>query len=251
MRILNSITVTLLCLSVAGPAGAAASGTVELESQARTTDTLAEKRGEAPVNSNLVAEFAALSGSTANAEALVSGLRDGKTIELVSIQPDGTRIVTPVEPGTKPMGWGNVFVALALTQQSLAQQGITSPTDEQLGAALTGGTITVNGQTVQLRGALALRASGMGWGQIAQSLGVKLGEVVRSVKAGNDHVAKSRDGSEARGRVTPESHGKSEQARADKVERVAKVDRVEKLDRPNRPERVDRPDRPERGGKAR
>ena len=257
MRTLKPIVALLLGLTLAGPAIAATSDTSELERQTRKTDTLASQQGTTRVKSSLVSDFTPLAGSSTNAAAMVGGLRGGRSFDLVTTNPDGTKTVTTVDPGTKPMGWGNVFIALALTKESLAQQGITSPTDSQLKAALTGGTITiiVNGQPkdVSLRGVLTMRADGMGWGRIAHSLGVKLGEVVSAMKSGNDRMAKG-GGTDDQGRTAKESHGKSDDAHADRDDRVAKTDRAERpdrVDKPDHPERPDRPDRPEHGGKPR
>lgn len=106
-----------------------------------------------------------------------------------------------------------------------------------------------------------MRASGMGWGRIAQNMDVKLGQVVRRMKPGNEKLtAAGRSGRDADS--SAKARGNSEQVRADKAERVSKLDRAEKaerrekLDRPGRPERAERPDRPdrperpERGGKG-
>ena len=58
------------------------------------------------------------------------------------------------------------------------------PTPEQLAAVLNGGTIiTAAGTTVTLAGILAQRQSGMGWGAIANAMGVKLGAVVSASKS--------------------------------------------------------------------
>jgi hypothetical protein len=65
----------------------------------------------------------------------------------------------------------------------------SGPTPEQLKTALNGGTITVGGNTVQYQGILQMRADGMGWGQIAQQLGTKLGPVVSGIKSQNTHIA--------------------------------------------------------------
>jgi hypothetical protein len=64
---------------------------------------------------------------------------------------------------------------------------------------------------VVLEGILRMRADGKGWGQIAQTLGFKLGEVKR----------------------------------ADKAEpRAGRPDRVAKAERPQRPEKPERPEKP-------
>ncbi|MGH8735385.1 MAG: hypothetical protein ACREVB_17000, partial [Burkholderiales bacterium] len=102
-------------------------------------------------------------------------------------------------PPTGTMGYGNVDNALALAQASLAQRGITQPTPAQLQASVMD--------------VLKMRADGQGWGQIAQSYGVKLGDVKRSEKA----------------------------------ERVAGAERPHKPEKPERPERPEKPERPGKG----
>lgn len=52
-----------------------------------------------------------------------------------------------------------------------------------------GGKVTgANGQTTTLAGVLTLRARRMGWGQIAHTLGFKLGPVISEIKAANAHM---------------------------------------------------------------
>lgn len=90
------------------------------------------------------------------------------------------------------MGHGNVFISLALAKQQLNQMGISQPTPEQLQAALTGGTITTGtgatATTTQLQGILTMRSEGMGWGQIAQQQGTKLGPVISGLKSANQQM---------------------------------------------------------------
>ena len=160
-------------------------------------------------SAQLVERYTPLAGSKENATSLVTGLRDGTEVKLTSGQGSET-----FKPSTGKMGYGNVDHALALAEASLKQNGITNPTPTQLEAALMGGKITTaSGKTVELQGVLNMRASGMGWGQIANSMGFKLGELKRADKA--DRVAKT--------------------------ERPAKVERPEKPARPEKPERPDRP----------
>jgi hypothetical protein len=148
----------------------------------------------------LVDRYTALAGSKENATSLVTGLRDGKQVTLTR----GTTKETFTAP-TGKMGYGNVDNALALAEASLAKQGITNPTPAQLEAALVG-----------KEGILTARASGQGWGQIANSMGIKLGDVKRSEKA---------------------------------PERVSKVDRPNKPEKPEKPQRPDKPERPEKPGR--
>jgi len=133
------------------------------------------------VTSKLSNQFADFAGSPENSTALVNGLRTGTSITLTSptTAPGGTTpLTTTFTPPTKPMGYGNVKIAMSLAQTSLAQQGITNPTPEQLQGALMGTSTTVNGVTTQTQGVLQMRADGMGWGQIANSMGYKLGAVM-------------------------------------------------------------------------
>lgn len=156
--------------------------------------------------SQLVEKYATLAGSDADAQALVTGLRAGSDFSI------GT---TSFDPPTGEMGYGNVSISLALAEKSLADRGITSPTPEQLHAALIG--------TASDPGVLTQRAEGMGWGQIALSRGYTLGEVMRSPRA-DKALAK-----------TPS---------IDKAVKVAKPERPMKPERPVRFERPVKPDRP-------
>ena len=145
----------------------------------------------------LIEKYTPLAGSEANAKTLVSGLREGKQFTL-----DGTTF----NPPTGKLGNGEVNIALSLADAKLRDQGITSPTSAQLNAALIGDAAHP--------GILALRADGQGWGQIAQTMGIKLGDVMRA-----------------------------EQARHQRPEQVAKHEK------PERPERPERPEKPERHGR--
>jgi hypothetical protein len=90
------------------------------------------------------------------------------------------------------MGYGNVFTSLALAKQQLGQLGINQPTPQQLQAVLTGGAVTTGtgttATTTLLQGILTMRSQGMGWGQIAQKLGTKLGPVVSGLKSANQSM---------------------------------------------------------------
>ena len=166
--------------------------------------------GQSLVANRLAASFSTMAGSTENALALVNALRNGTPVTLVAAPATTTTTTTgtttgfttgttagtpvPVEttftPPTKPMGWGNVAHALSLAQFSLAQAGITNPTNAQLQAALMGGDVTAaDGSTVTLKGILQMRADGMGWGQIAKASGTTMGAVVSSTKAMQGRVA--------------------------------------------------------------
>lgn len=135
------------------------------------------------VETRLTSSFSGFAGSEDNARSLVTGLRQGSEITLTAPGTGGQAAESATfTPATRPMGYGNVRISLALAQEQLAQHGITQPTPEQLKAALAGGTIATGtgeaGTTAQLPGVLQMRADGMGWGRIANSMGVKLGHVM-------------------------------------------------------------------------
>ena len=114
----------------------------------------------------LADKYATLAGSEANAKVLVKGLRDGSDFAIGG---------TTFDPPTHKMGNGEVNIALSLAEAKLKQQGITNPTPAQLQAALIG--------DAQHPGVLTLRAEGKGWGYIAHTMGLKLGDVMRAEKA--------------------------------------------------------------------
>jgi len=157
--------------------------------------------------SKLQEQWENLAGSDANAKSLVTGLRDGKQVTLTS----GTTTTT-FTPPTGKMGNGSVDNALLLAQESLKKQGITNPTPDQLKTAVSG--------------ILDQRAQHKGWGEIANSMGVKLGDLRRNERA---TLAKDGDRREDRAGRREERH-----------------ERMEKGEKPEKPER---PDRAARGGR--
>lgn len=172
----------------------------------------------------LVSRYTKLAGSTANAQSLVTGLRTGSVVTLTAT---GSAPAVSFAPATQKMGFGNINIALALAKTALAKQGITNPTPEQLAAALNGGNITLtNGSVVTLAGVLTQRSAGMGWGNIAKTLGVKQGAVVsasKTDKAGKeDALAKTDDDS--------------------KKNNVAKVEKSEKVEKPEKADKDDKKD---------
>jgi len=177
----------------------------------QTTTTTTTTDGQAATR--LSGSFATFAGSTTNAQALVDGLRNGTpvTLDEATTNPDGTTSTSQItfQPATGQLGYGNVKIALSLAEASLAQAGITDPTAEELAAALNGGTLTLaDGTTVDLQGVLAARAAGEGWGQIANAMGFKLGDVMRSPKA----VGSAAAGTHANAKVTRVAFANSQRA---------------------------------------
>ena len=198
----------VLSLALLAASAAAVSGqtTTDLNTQAATMNNLASTAGDSNVVGKISGDFSSFLGADAN--AVVTGLRNGTPITLKtttttpSTTPGGTPTTTTattiITPPTGHMGHGNVYISLALAKQQLSALGITQPTPTQLQAALTGGAITqttgtgttATTTTTNLQGILTLRSQNMGWGQIAQKLGYKLGPVMSSMKSANQHLAK-------------------------------------------------------------
>ena len=94
-------------------------------------------------------------GSAANLQNLQNGLQRGTAITLNGTAANGAaRTVTFTAPGG-PMTAFEANQALQLAANTLALQGILSPTPEQIRAALVGGTVTASGgNLVALQGVL-------------------------------------------------------------------------------------------------
>jgi antitoxin (DNA-binding transcriptional repressor) of toxin-antitoxin stability system len=185
MLIRPRVLALLVAAALAGATSARADDAAALSGAIQTMDASATTKGAGAVTGKIAADFQSFAGSKENSTALVTGLRSGSEITLTQTGEPSASFT----PATKPMGYGNVSTSLSLAKYQLAQQGITNPTPEQLKIALNGGTITYEGKTVEYQGVLQMRADGMGWGQIAQQLGTKLGPVVSGIKSQNAHLA--------------------------------------------------------------
>lgn len=229
----------------------------------------------------LVDRYTELAGSPEAAEDVVTDLRTGSDFTVVTtetrpvLNPDGTQATNPdgtpqtevvtvetvVANPNGPMGWGEVNITLALADK-LVGDGEASDLQTALSGTPTTTTVTnPDGTTTTTTtydgGVLAMRADGMGWGQIAKELGFNLGSVVGKGKAGDTSTASASASASAKAdRATgkPDKAGKSDKADrvTGKPDRVAKVDRPsrpEKIDRPQKPDRPERPSKPDRGGR--
>jgi hypothetical protein len=94
----------------------------------------------ATVVQQLAPQLLAFAGSQQNFQNLVNGLSQGTPIQLSSVLPNGFNQVVSFTPaGTlSPL---QIAQVLESTRQQLIGLGIANPTGEQIGAALTGGTI--------------------------------------------------------------------------------------------------------------
>lgn len=161
---------------ILGAAAGVVSAADSLTTQATQMDSYAASRGQTAVTGRTAADFSSFYGQD-NAQALAGGLRSGTEIHLAG----GVSFTPP----TGSMGNGNVYISMALAKQQLTAAGITQPTAEQIQAAMTGGTVQGPNGSVTFQGVLQMRASGMGWGQIAQAMGTKLGPVISGMKSAN------------------------------------------------------------------
>jgi len=190
-------------LVTGAPVVAYAQTATDLNSQVTTMNNTTASQGQTNVINKISSDFNSFLGS--DSTAVVTGLRNGTPITLTSttttVSPTPglpvTTTTTTITPPTGQMGFGNVYISLALAKQQLSTLGITQPTPEQLQAALTGGTITqttgtgatATTTTTNLQGILTMRSQNMGWGQIAQKLGFKLGPVIAGMKSANHNLA--------------------------------------------------------------
>jgi hypothetical protein len=88
----------------------------------------------------LAPQLAAFAGSPANLQALAAGLVLGQPIVMTATTPDGiSQLVTVNAFGT--MTPAVAAQALERARQALIARGIAQPTPEQIGVALTGGTL--------------------------------------------------------------------------------------------------------------
>lgn len=138
-----------------------------------------ESAAELVAANHLVSEFETLAGSHENALNLVNGLHSSTSVSMTVSGQSGTSGHLVFSPPTPPMGYVQISHALSLTRAKLAAQGIANPTPKQLQIVLLGeSTGSGTGKSAQVAGAagtagvLQLRAQGMGWGQIAQSLDI-------------------------------------------------------------------------------
>ena len=222
MKIKAILGATILALGL--NVQAFADTTSVLNTEAARMNTLAASHGETNVTGKISGTFNSFLGS--DSTAVVTGLRNGTPIALTTTTPAATPGAAPtvtttvITPPTGQMGHGNVFTSLALAKQQLGQLGISQPTPQQLQAALTGGTVTTGTGTTQLQGVLTMRSQGMGWGQIAQKQGTKLGPVISGLKGANQEVtttnvsstgSQSTSSSSAIVSATGKTHGNSGQ----------------------------------------
>jgi len=96
-----------------------------------------QKDPESEMANSIARRYIALAGTRENAVALALSLRNGDRVMLV--QDDGgsrVPVTTVFELPTRRMQWEDVGLCLALTEDSLAHDGVYRPDGEQLEDAL-------------------------------------------------------------------------------------------------------------------
>ena len=180
---------SVLVLSGVLCAGGIATG-VQLKDAATTVNGGTIAAIDEP-QAGIIRGFSDFAGSEANAISLVAGLRQGREITLtVSASGGQPGTATRFTPPTRALDYRDVRISLALARIQLAQLGFDRPTPAQIKAALAGGGVAtrVSGQATTpylLPGVLQLRAGGIGWAKIADTMGVTLGPAMN----GNAHPA--------------------------------------------------------------
>ena len=231
------------------------------------TDAQAVESVSSMPSKDIASVFADFFGDEGSSQATVEGLRNGT----ITYQPpvDETADTTGDETGTdqtatdetgteqetadieeaggedsdagKGMGYGNVYITLALAEQlskasaAEALEGETGMTaDESLNEIL-----------------YMRQEQGMGWGQIAKELGFNLGEVMSGLHSNRPEKA---DMAKAQKEGRGSQSMRPDHASMEKPEKVAKMDRpehpmkMERAERPEKPVRPEKPARPERPG---
>lgn len=218
----TALASSFACLLLAGTSWMAhADDNSLLEQQSKEMDKLSMK-SPTVAEQKVASSFEALAGSEDNAKRLVSGLRAGNEVKLLWIDADGKEVTTTLAPETGKMGLGNVFIAMALAQESLKKDSVENPNPEDFAKSLAG--------------ILDQRADGGGWGKIAKDMGMKLGPVVAAIRSEN-------------GRMRANDHSSGVASKGS--ERSAKgAERAAKVERSDRPGRPDRPGKPERATKG-
>lgn len=170
-------------------------------------------------------KYLSVAGSEDNLASIATGLRTGNMITLQGSTAPTGGTTTPTAgtiitftPPTRPMGYGNITHTLDLAARELAAAGISSPTPDQLHAALMGGTVAgPTRQATTLPGILQLRSQGMGWGQIAHTLGVSLSPHSKSAgAAAGGHTASATASARGSGIATAAGASQSHRASGDK-----------------------------------
>jgi hypothetical protein len=162
----------------------------QTDTQVTTVVQQIDAQGPAVID-RISTQFADVACTSENAKEIVEALHSGTS---VTLNADGkTATFTP----TTKLGYGEAYIAMALAAEALRNAGVSGcATPDQWKSVLLGGPLAAAGTTTtttsrgasatsssSFPGILALRSQGQGWGQIAQTTNVKLGQVMSSAKS--------------------------------------------------------------------
>ena len=141
------------------------------EDSRATVQVISAIRTEVIASDRMAGEFESLAGSHQNAQSLVVGLRNAKSVRMVATAPTETEV--SFTPPTRPMSFSDIHQALLLAQAHLQSKHIVNPTPAQIKAALAGGDLAnADGDITHVIGILPLHQRGMSWAAIARALHV-------------------------------------------------------------------------------
>lgn len=192
-------------------------GSVAATTQAETeVQTFVQEidAGGPVVVERITTQFADVACSPENVQVLLDGLRNGTAVTLTA---DGK--TATFNPAVN-LGYGEAYLTLALAAEALRAAGVSGcATPDQWQAVLMGGPLAAAGTTTtstsqsvsasstsNFPGILALRSQGQGWGQIAQSSNVQLGQVVSNARSSLSFDARSESALTPTGRSSQEFH---------------------------------------------
>jgi len=134
-----------------------------------TVQVISAIRTEVISSDRMAGEFESLAGSHQNAQSLVVGLRNAKSVRMAAAAEPEVSFTPP----TQPMSFSDIHQALLLAQAHLQSKHIVSPTPAQIKAALAGGELpNAEGDITRVIGILPLYRRGMSWRAIARALQV-------------------------------------------------------------------------------
>ncbi len=163
--------------------------TTQTDAQVTTVIQQLDAQGPAVVEriSTQVGDLACSQDTLRN---LVDALHSGRSVTINSNVNGQNKSATFNASGAH-LGYGEAYIALALAAEQLRNAGVTGcATPEQWQAVLLGGPLVMSNSSTstnsfasasgstRVPGIVTLHRQGQGWGQIAQSANVQLGQVV-------------------------------------------------------------------------
>jgi len=107
--------------------------------------------------SRLSTQYAGWAGGKSNVDNLITGMRSGSSITLVTTG-NGRGVSLAGFTPARAMSYGEISTALSGARQNLARMGVAQPNAEQIQAALIGGDVEVaSGASRQLAGVIVPR----------------------------------------------------------------------------------------------